>query len=97
MSSATLWLSRLSRLCPYECVIVFHLKWIVHSQHAHSSQEMSGIKKEGWGYCRNSVSTEFQAPNFSEDIHPTNQTHFQVNIVHSFVAVDVPKTLSCAG
>ena len=40
--------------------------------------------------CRGSIKTTFSAPQFSEDIHPTQATHYQVNGVQLF-----PTQVSC--
>ncbi|BDA42249.1 probable lysyl endopeptidase at N-terminal half [Coccomyxa sp. Obi] len=36
------------------------------------------IKRISYANSTDSISTRFQPPTFSEDVHPTNQTHFQV-------------------
>ncbi|CAL8468064.1 g7603 [Coccomyxa elongata] len=36
------------------------------------------IKRISYANSTDSITTRFQAPTFSEDVHPTNQTHFQV-------------------
>ena len=33
----------------------------------------------GTSFCRGSIKTVFSAPQFSEDIHPTQATHYQVD------------------
>ena len=32
-------------------------------------------------HCRGDISTHFSAPQFSEDIHPTDKTHYQVSLL----------------
>ena len=32
-------------------------------------------------HCRGAISTHFSAPQFSEDIHPTDETHYQVSLL----------------